>query len=954
LRHVPCKSRTAGNKQHPRYAIAVSNTFRLLRFPDVLLQMPRHRAIAIHGGCVLLALVALSCGCTRAKYHKAADREANMLVTQKSENPRWAINNFNIEYDPRSRYFDPSNTDRNPMPPDDPWSHVFMHRVNNMRGFPYWHRNGNLSELENPIWKQQLGGYVNCNENGALKLDLDTSLRLFYIHSPDYRLQLETVYLSALDVSTERFRFVTQYFGETGPTYLHAGKLRSGTGSTIDQLTVHNTGQFQKKLAAGGTLLVGFANSFVWQFAGHNSNNTNTLLNFNLVQPLLRAGGRAVVMEQLTLAERTLLANLRAMQRYRQGVFTNVAVGDVNGVAGPQRVGGFFGGTGLTGFTGQSGGFGTVAAATNLGRTLGGPGGAGGGGGAGFAGGGAGVVGGFAGLLQQLQQIRNTQATLALEFRTLDLLEANLKAGLIDIAQVDLFRQNIETERATLLQSQVALDNAVDTFLRVTIGLPPNLPVELDDSMIQQFRLLEPRTAEVQAEIADLVDALGKEPGDPTVERLRQTFDQLARLRRSVAERFDAVRIDMQRMEQVVPTREQLVEATERPRLAAERKDLVESLKELAQRFKNGETDVEQLRNSLTQANRGKMADTLVATANGLMGLVQELSLVQARARLESVTVDPIQLSSEDALEIARRWRTDWMNNRAAVVDTWRLITFNANALRGNVSITFNGDLGTVGNNPVRFRNTNSDISVGMQIDPPFTRRLERNNYRQSLIDYQQDRRTLIRFEDNINQTLRQDLRTLRILQQNLEIQRRAVAIAIRRVDQTREVLNEPPAPVQPGQPAVQLGPTAALNLLTALSDLRNAQNNFLSVWLNYYSERMQLMRDLGVMEVDNDGNWVDKPLDATIYDLEEIDATPPPVPKEWLLNLGFLPEEMKLILEMPGQSVPGEVVQPRTELPSPDSPSNPDNSLRPNLIPRNEEIPIPKLNNPDLGQPKK
>lgn len=896
----------------------------------------------------------MACGCTRAKYHQAADREVNMLVTQKSENPRWAINNFNIEYDPRSRYFDPSNTDRNPMPPDDPWSHALMHRVNNMRGFMFWHRNGNLSELENPTWRQQIGGYVPTNDNGALKLDLETSLRLFYIHSPDYRLQLENIYLSALDVSTERFRFVTQFFGETGPTYLHQGRVRSGTGRTVDRLTVATNGQFQKKLAAGGTLLVGFANSFVWQFAGKDTNNASTLLNFNLVQPLLRAGGRAVVMEQLTLAERTLLANLRAMQRYRQGVFTNLAVGDVNGITGPQRLGGFFGGTGLTGFSGQSGGFGTVGTATNLGRGgLGGAGGAGGGG-AGFAGGGAGVVGGFAGLLQQLQQIRNTQATLALEFRTLDLLEANLKAGLIDIAQVDLFRQNIETERATLLQSQVALDNSVDTFLRVTIGLPPNVPVELDDSMIQQFRLLDPRTAEVQDEIANLVDAVGDEAGDPTVERLQQTFDQLERLRRSVVERFDAVRIDIQRMEEVVPARERLVEATERPRLAADRRDLGESLKELNRRFQNGAADVEQLRKSLTPDNRGKTADTLVATANGLMGLVQELSLVQARARLESITVDPIELKSEDALEIARRWRTDWMNNRAALVDTWRLITFNANALRANVSITFSGDLGTVGNNPVRFRATNSDLAVGMQIDPPFTRRLERNNYRQALIDYQQDRRTLIRFEDNVNQILRQDLRSLRILQQNLEIQRRAVAIAIRRVDQTREVLNEPPAPVQPGQPAVQLGPTSALNLLTALSDLRNAQNNFLSVWLNYYSERMQLMRDLGVMEVDNDGNWIDKPLDATLYDLEEIELTPPPVPKEWLLNLGFLPEEMEQILAMPGQTPPGEEVQPRGDLPSPDSPSRPDDSLRPNLIPRTEEIPVPSNIRPDLGQPRR
>src|SRR6185437_7116965 len=146
-----------------------------------------------------------------------------------------------------------------------------------------------------------------------------------------------------------------------------------------------------------------------------------------LVQPLLRAGGRAVVLEQLTIAERTLLANLRAMMRYRQGFFTNVAVGDFSGITGPQRVGGFAGGTGLTGFSGQgSGGLGGVGQATNFGRAgFGAPTNATGAvaTGTGFAGGGAAALGGFLGILQQLQQIRNTQHSLNLQLRTLALLE---------------------------------------------------------------------------------------------------------------------------------------------------------------------------------------------------------------------------------------------------------------------------------------------------------------------------------------------------------------------------------------------------------------------------------------------------------------------------------------------------------------------------------------------------
>ena len=74
------------------------------------------------------------------------------------------------------------------------------------------------------------------------------------------------------------------------------------------------------------------------------------------------------------------------------------------------------------------------------------------------------------------------------------------------------------------------------------------------------------------------------------------------------------------------------------------------------------------------------------------------------------------------------------MNNRASLVDTWRLIAFNANALKAGLDLTFSGDLGTVGNNPAAFNGQNGSLRVGVRFDAPFTRRLERNTYRTALI----------------------------------------------------------------------------------------------------------------------------------------------------------------------------------------------------------------------------
>src|SRR5690606_26440695 len=113
------------------------------------------------------------------------------------------------------------------------------------------------------------------------------------------------------------------------------------------------------------------------------------------------------------------------------------------------------------------------------------------GGGTGLAGGGAGQVGGFIGLLQSLQEIRNSRYSLDLQLRTLSLLEANLTAGTIDLAQVDQFRQNIETLRAQLLQANAALESSLDNFKTSILGLPPDLPVELDDRFIAHFQLID-------------------------------------------------------------------------------------------------------------------------------------------------------------------------------------------------------------------------------------------------------------------------------------------------------------------------------------------------------------------------------------------------------------------------------------------------------------------------------
>lgn len=60
-----------------------------------------------------------------------------------------------------------------------------------------------------------------------------------------------------------------------------------------------------------------------------------------------------------------------------------------------------------------------------------------------------------------------------------------------------------------------------------------------------------------------------------------------------------------------------------------------------------------------------------------------------------------------------------------------------------------------------------------------------------------------------------------------------------------------------------------------------------MSVWLRYYANRMQLVRSLGLMELDERGRWIDRPLDEILASLLtqgdcEPSGLPPSIPREY------------------------------------------------------------------------
>jgi len=779
-------------------------------------------------------------GCSVAEQRREADESAYSIIKNASIDPRWKTTDFNVVEDQRSRFFDANNPDETPMPLDDPASSQLMKMVHGMPGAKSWDKYGTVREYESPDWRTLLSSYNSIDDSGAVKLNVDSALRLAYVHSPAYQTQVETLYLSALDVTAQRFRFDTQYFGGYDTNYRHRGNINpAGFGidpSTGDTVTTsasqgresnrlilgsNPTAQFKRQFSTAGEIVAGFANSFVFEFTGNNANLASSLANFSIVQPLLRGAGKHIALEGLTQSERNLLANIRAHRQYHQGFYTKVAIGEL-GVSGSRR--------------------GNPSTSVN---TFGGQGG----------------LGGVLGLLQQLQQIRNTEDNLSLQLRTLDQLEALLDVGVIDIVQVDQFRQSVQRERAALLQSQNSLDLSLDQYKTGTLGLPPDIEIALDDSFIEQFQFVTRTGTNVQDAILAAQDRVGLLPEDIDLEDLQPALTELAGLSQRIRVHLDEVQEDLERLDDASSAREATMNATEVTDFVEVKDSLQATLDGLNLKHTDVVVDLAALHSDVTTVETEKSLRRVIVWLGDVLRLTQRSVLIQARARLETVTVDAVVLESSDAYQIALHHRLDFMNARAALVDQWRQIQISQNQLQSMLNLTAGGDISTARNNPVSFRAPTGSLRLGLEFDAPFTRLLERNAYRETLIRYQRSRRGFIQSQDSLHLGLRALIRQIEQLRNNLAIQRSAVAIAIRRVDSTRANLYAPVPSRQPGQRVAQFGPTSAINLLSSLSSLRDTQNSFLKAWLNYYAARMRLVRELGIMELSDTGNWVDQPL---------------------------------------------------------------------------------------------
>ena len=448
------------------------------------LQFSRGFFLAVLGTACAVALG----GCSRAHYRSDADSDVYKLlntVDKSADEKYWELDNFTLQESSGSRYANRYNPDAQPSPIDDPTAGRLLANVEGPKGLKKWTQNGFTRTIENENWRNTLPA---PNEKGEIVLDQKVAFDLALLHSPQYRTALENVYLSALNVTAQRYAFDTRFYGGTSLFYNNRGAFKKDQSvSTLEAETLSLRGS--KTLATGATVVADLANSMVWTFSpGSNTMTPTTNLSYSITQPFLRGAGRAIVLESLTRSERQLLANVRQLAFYQQGFYVGVLTGS-SPVSAP-----------------SSGGY---------------PG----------SGVGNAQVGGFYGLLSSQIRILNQEANVASSEDNYQRYEEYFATSRItDRTDVDRMRQNWLSSQQSLIELKDSYRDSVETYL-ISLGLPPDIEnVVIRDPLLDQFVLMPETLEKLQNDVTVFLAWLRNKDNEivgTTRERYIRSIDEL-------------------------------------------------------------------------------------------------------------------------------------------------------------------------------------------------------------------------------------------------------------------------------------------------------------------------------------------------------------------------------------------------------------------------------------------
>lgn len=175
-------------------------------------------------------------------------------------------------------------------------------------------------------WESEFGTPVNYRisdvspSSGDIQIDksvptsgvltLPQAVAIATAHNREYQTEKELLYTTALDLRLVRHDFETSLFGVGRGFYDHS--------SPDEEIGLEANVGFNRLLTTGTQIAAGLASRWTDVLLGTADSGLSSVFTAAVMQPLLRGSERAVVIENLTQAERDTLYRIRTFNRFRK------------------------------------------------------------------------------------------------------------------------------------------------------------------------------------------------------------------------------------------------------------------------------------------------------------------------------------------------------------------------------------------------------------------------------------------------------------------------------------------------------------------------------------------------------------------------------------------------------------------------------------------------------------
>ena len=210
---------------------------------------------------------------------------------------------------------------------------------------------------------------------------------------------------------------------------------------------------------------------------------------------------------------------------------------------------------------------------------------------------------------------------------------------------------------------------------------------------------------------------------------------------------------------------------------------------------------------------------------------------------LKTIGISQPDYTLHAAIETALLTRLDLATSMDRIDDSLRNALLAADGLGAELNLVASAEGGSAGKTRFsRLQFQKGDYLAGFEADLPLDRKLERNAYRQALIELDQQQRAYENDIDIVKLNVREAYRQLQRAAESYRIQEISLDLASKRVESTEILL--------------RTGRARTRDLLEAQDDLLEAENRVAAAMVDHTIAKLSFFRDVGILQVRPDGMW--------------------------------------------------------------------------------------------------